>query len=309
MQTRLVVVRHGETSWNKTGKMQGHIDVPLNETGEWQAVRTGERLGHPDYEELASAISLVVASDLSRACRTAALVVDRLNACRSRKGLEALTVTTDARLRETHLGGWQGVSWAEAAASEPELAVRWNRTDPEARPPGTGGESFVARYGRVTDAITDVVARAGGGTALVVTHGGCLQDIARLCTGTPPGRTTRLRRPNAAINVVAHTVAEDSPAGFCPAAAAAAAESAAEASEPPPEAGQDPGVLCTEALVRLGGTWSIEEWGTADHLRGPPSGAVRAGEAAAGSHEEPAGGGATPAGHDDMPATPFDDAE
>ena len=91
MQRRLILLRHGQTTYNATNRMQGHLDSPLSETGLAQARSAAElvaKLGG----------SKIVASDLQRAANTAQIIADRLG----------LPVSTDARLRETHLGEWQG---------------------------------------------------------------------------------------------------------------------------------------------------------------------------------------------------------
>ncbi|MEM8665125.1 MAG: histidine phosphatase family protein, partial [Pseudomonadota bacterium] len=96
---RLIHIRHGETDWNVEGRLQGQLDIPLNDTGRGQARRNGdalaaylaaERLQDPDF----------IASPLSRSVETMAIVRDALG--------EDAPFRTDERLREISFGDWSG---------------------------------------------------------------------------------------------------------------------------------------------------------------------------------------------------------
>ncbi len=95
--TTLVLVRHGETAWNVEGRIQGHLDVPLNETGLAQAAAVGKRFRSERFDAIYS-------SDLIRAFRTASPVVAN----------PEVDIIRDPRLRERHLGVLQGLAATKA---------------------------------------------------------------------------------------------------------------------------------------------------------------------------------------------------
>ena len=123
MTRRLLLIRHGQTTYNATGRMQGHLDTELSEVGYAQARAAAELL--EDKE-----ITAIVASDLIRARDTADVIGRQL-------GIE---VGVDKRLRETHLGDWQGMTSAEVDEQYPGARALW-RHDPTWAPPQ--GESRV----------------------------------------------------------------------------------------------------------------------------------------------------------------------
>jgi broad specificity phosphatase PhoE len=148
--TDLLLVRHGETDWNREHRVQGHTDVPLNARGRAQADALAGRLA--DVPLVA-----VYSSDLSRAYETAVAVVrDR-----------ALEVTVDARLREKNFGSWEGLTDLEIAERFPD-AVRGGWGD---------GETTDDVSARVVEIIEVIRARHGEGSVLVVSHGGALRAI------------------------------------------------------------------------------------------------------------------------------------
>jgi len=160
---RLILLRHGQTDYNIDGRMQGHIDSNLTAEGHDQAAAAA-----PVLAELAP--DRVISSDLRRAVDTAEVVAA---AC-------GLPVKFDARLRETHLGQWQGRTVAEIDRDYPGAIAEW-RSDPAWAPPG--GESriaVVARSRPVVDELEAEFADARSETVLLVAHGGM---IAGLVTG------------------------------------------------------------------------------------------------------------------------------
>jgi broad specificity phosphatase PhoE len=154
-------IRHGETSWNAEGRLQGVKDIPLNELGRAQATHAGGILGElvrRDGREL-SALSFV-ASPLSRARATMEFV-------RSQLGLPADGYALDDRLREIGYGQWEGSTLAEMEAADPaffarRLADKWMVAP-------TGGETYAEVQLRVREWYdqlrVDTVAVAHGGTA------------------------------------------------------------------------------------------------------------------------------------------------
>jgi probable phosphoglycerate mutase len=162
-------IRHGETSWNAEGRLQGALDIPLNELGRKQAAHGGEVLAAlfardgRDKHDLA-----YVASPLGRARTTMEFVREAL-------GLPAGDYAIDDRLREIGYGEWEGSTLAEMKAKDPEFYARrltrkWTMSAP-------GGESYADVQVRMRDwydsVKSDTVTVAHGGTcrALMVVLG------------------------------------------------------------------------------------------------------------------------------------------
>jgi broad specificity phosphatase PhoE len=154
-------IRHGETSWNAQGRLQGAQDVPLNDLGRQQAARAGNILADLFARDRRDKSSLsFVSSPLGRARSTMELVRGELKLPPSDYGL-------DDRLREIGYGEWEGSTLAEMQVEDPELFARRQLEKWTVSPPG--GESYVAVQGRVQDWYDqlrqDTVAVAHGGTA------------------------------------------------------------------------------------------------------------------------------------------------
>ena len=162
---RVILLRHGQTDYNVDGRMQGHLDSHLTPTGHEQAAEAA-----PVLAELAP--DRLISSDLRRAVDTAELVGA---AC-------GLPVKFDPRLRETHLGRWQGHTVAEINREYPGAIAAW-RSDPGWAPPA--GESRVAVVARSRPVVDELDAELADSddrseTVLLVAHGGL---IAGLVTG------------------------------------------------------------------------------------------------------------------------------
>ncbi|WP_398313742.1 histidine phosphatase family protein [Zoogloea sp.] len=182
MTTRICLVRHGETAWNAERRLQGHIDIPLNDIGLAQARATAASLTNQSFEA-------AYASDLLRARQTADAIATRCT----------LQPAIDARLRERHYGVFQALTYDEARARFPEDYQHFESRDPEFVFPG-GGESLRQFAARIHEALHDIATRHQGGTVLVVTHGGVLDVAHRLATGKPLETPRDFTIPNAALN-------------------------------------------------------------------------------------------------------------
>lgn len=156
--SRVVLLRHGETEWNRTGRTQGWAPVPLNDRGREQARAAGEHLA------TAYDVDRIVASDLERTRETTALVAENVDA----------PVTHDDAWRERHLGVFQGLLGEDLAERFPEFALAEHGREAAERTP-EGGESFVEMRERVVDAWDGLAADVDGGTVLVVSHGGTIK--------------------------------------------------------------------------------------------------------------------------------------
>lgn len=154
--SRLLLVRHGESTWNRDRRIQGQLDPPLTERGQLEAREVAERLEGHDVVALYS-------SDLIRTMQTAAPIAEAV-------GMEPVK---DVRLREIGLGEWEGRTGEELAQSYPDLWRRWTE-QPSWRlvPGGEDPEAFEHRVGAV---IAELFARHEEGDILVVTHGGVIQ--------------------------------------------------------------------------------------------------------------------------------------
>ena len=179
--TRLIVVRHGETAWNVDTRIQGHLDIPLNATGLWQARQLGDALA-------GEAISAIYPSDLLRARRTAQAVADTTGAA----------LVDEPDLRERAFGSFQGRTFAEVETEHPEQARRWRQRDPDYAP--DGGESLRVLRERVVDTTHRLAARHPGELVLLVTHGGVLDVLYRAATRQDIQAPRTWQLGNAAIN-------------------------------------------------------------------------------------------------------------
>lgn len=151
---RILLIRHGETTWNATGRSQGQTDIPLSERGQEQAEALAMRLSQEDLAE-------IVSSDLSRASATADTIA------RAHSGV---TRTQDGRLRELALGDWEGLYTEEIVERFGDDRLAWQRDPASFRMPG--GESFLELNQRVSVGIDQLVARHDAdATVVVVSHG------------------------------------------------------------------------------------------------------------------------------------------
>jgi probable phosphoglycerate mutase len=179
--TRLIAVRHGETAWNVDTRIQGQLDVALNDTGLWQARRVGQAL---EDEPIAA----IYASDLARAWRTA-LEIARPH---------HLDVVAEQGLRERAFGLFEGRTFADIDAELPAQARLWRTRDPEFAP--LGGESLLAFRERVTSTAARLAARHPGALVVLVAHGGVMDVLYRAATGQELQAPRTWDLGNAAIN-------------------------------------------------------------------------------------------------------------
>ncbi|MCX7962042.1 MAG: histidine phosphatase family protein [Burkholderiales bacterium] len=182
--TRLVIVRHGETAWNAQRRVQGQIDVPLNETGRRQAEALAAALAG---ERLAA----IWSSDLARARETAAAAAARLG----------LPVRLEPALRERHYGIFETLTYAEAKARYPEDYARFERREPDYD--FRTGESLRAFYERAVGCVRSIAALHAGESVLVFTHGGVLDKVYRFVTGMAITAPRDFAIPNCGINRLA----------------------------------------------------------------------------------------------------------
>lgn len=179
--TRMTAIRHGETAWNVATRIQGQLDVNLNETGYWQAEQTGRALA-------GDAIDAIVSSDLARAYETALAIAQP----------HGLTVQIDRGLREREFGVFQGLTFAEIEEKMPEQALLWRKRVPDFAP--QGGESLLQFRERVKQCLQGLVAQYCGKHLLIVSHGGVMDVIYREATGLDLQAPRTWQLGNASIN-------------------------------------------------------------------------------------------------------------
>ncbi len=177
----LLLIRHGETDWNRELRFQGQVDVPLNATGHEQALRLGMRLA-------SEAVHRLYSSDLVRTVQTASPVAERL----------ALPGMADRALREQAFGVIDGMSVPDIQRDHPDIWARWLDFDPDYAPPG--GETQRQFHDRVMGAMARLAHAHGGQRLVIVTHGGVLDILYRVATGMPLGGPRQCDIPNAGIN-------------------------------------------------------------------------------------------------------------
>jgi 2,3-bisphosphoglycerate-dependent phosphoglycerate mutase len=180
--TRIIAIRHGETAWNVDTRIQGQLDIPLNDTGRWQAQRLARTLAARE------AIEVVYTSDLLRAWETARAVSEFTGA----------PVVTDEGLRERGFGVFQGKTFAEIEAILPEESLRWRKRDPFWAP--EGGESLTAMRRRVVETLRTLASRHTGEQIVLVAHGGVLDLLYRAATGQELQAPRTWQVGNASIN-------------------------------------------------------------------------------------------------------------
>jgi len=151
-QSRILVVRHGQSTWNADGRWQGQADPPLSELGVAQAEAAAGSV---------ETVDAIWASDLERARHTAAILATP----------HRLDVVAEPRLREREAGEWTGLTRAEIDEQYPgALAER-------RRPPGFEADDVLVV--RALAALRDLAAALAGGTAIAVTHGGVILAVER----------------------------------------------------------------------------------------------------------------------------------
>lgn len=182
LESRLTLVRHGETDWNKGHRWQGHIDIPLNAAGKEQAGAVAKFLSR-------ESIDVIYASDLQRAHQTATAIGK----------LHNLQVMTDSRLREIAFGEWEGLTADDidarhgAGTHEAFLADRLHKIPPK-------GETVEALFNRVSEFINETPLKHRNQSVVVVSHGGALRAILSLLLTEGKTAWPRLELGNCSVS-------------------------------------------------------------------------------------------------------------
>ncbi|KAF3339442.1 phosphoglycerate mutase-like protein 4 [Carex littledalei] len=179
----IVVVRHGETSWNASRILQGHLDPELNENGRQQAAAVANRLSkEPKFNAIYS-------SDLKRAAETAQIIA---NQC------DLKEVILDQQLRERNLGDLQGLTLVDAQKMKPNVYKDFLSHKIDQEIPG-GGESLDQLHQRCVSSFRKIANQHRGERVIVVSHGGFIRELHRKAA---PNRKLEGKIQNTSVNVI-----------------------------------------------------------------------------------------------------------
>ncbi|MDQ3762079.1 MAG: bifunctional RNase H/acid phosphatase [Actinomycetota bacterium] len=181
--TRLLLLRHGQTERSAQGRYSGRADLPLTDLGERQAAAAAARLASTE------GVAAVVSSPMLRARQTAKPVADALG----------VPLNVHDGLIETDFGAWEGLTFAEARARDPDLHTRW-LTDTSVATPG--GESMDAVHRRVRRVRDQLIAEHGAATLVVVSHITPIKALLRMALDVGPSLLYRLHLDVASLSVV-----------------------------------------------------------------------------------------------------------
>ena len=176
---KLILIRHGQTEWNATGRWQGQADPPLNAVGREQAQRTAQELQTQQIEVL-------ISSDLKRARETAEIIAAAFK----------MEVQLDPRLREINLGDWQGLYSTEIRARWPQEMEEWHDAPLSVRPPH--GETIAELADRVLQAVEDIAQHYPQQRMGIVAHELPIAVITTHAAGIPLAQLRQHMPPNAA---------------------------------------------------------------------------------------------------------------
>jgi broad specificity phosphatase PhoE len=187
--TRIVLIRHGQTVWNREVRFRGRADIELDEFGRKQAEATGQ------YVASRWPVAAVYASPMRRAMQTAEAIAQA----------EGLTAQPLEGLMDIDFGEWQGHLAEEMAEQYPKLWQTWSKAPHEMHFPG--GERLDDVRRRIVGALDDVVARHRGQTAALVSHTVASRVLLCAVLGLGNDHFWRLGQDTCAVNVF--DVAED----------------------------------------------------------------------------------------------------
>ena len=183
----ILLVRHGETAWNAERRLQGHLDIGLNEQGMRQAAAVGHALRNTPLDAIWS-------SDLQRAAGTAGIIA----------APRGMTVGLDAGLRERCYGAFEGLLYAELAGRYPDAYRAMQAREIDARyPPGLYQAETLREFSQRSLATIDRLAASCHGPhrrIVLVTHGGVLECAHRAATETLLSVPRDFAIPNASVN-------------------------------------------------------------------------------------------------------------
>ena len=185
---RLILVRHGQTDWNRQMRYQGQSDIEMNETGIWQVTQAAERLA-------SEKIDFIYSSDLKRARQTAKIIASKHNMVES--------IQESPLLREMNFGDFEGMHFSQMDrkyrlifSADPS----WRSSGPNVRVPN--GESIADLGTRIDEFIKTVEQHELEETVLIVAHGGPLQVLICQLLGIGLERWWQIRLSGASVSIL-----------------------------------------------------------------------------------------------------------
>ena len=181
---KIMLVRHGKTAWNGTGKIQGHSDIELDEIGIEQAKKLA---AHCPFDK----VDAIYSSDLQRARVTAEILAEKFN----------LPVQTMVELREVHFGDWEGKIFSELEKVEPENVKKFFRKPDELKI--NNAETFFEAQARAMASLKRIIAsNKNDAQIIVVAHGAITRTIICAFLEIPIRKMWALSQFNTAVNIL-----------------------------------------------------------------------------------------------------------
>ena len=181
--TRVYLIRHGETEWNKSGILQGNSNVLLSPEGIHQARLLAE---HTPFHS----VDAIYSSDLSRAVKTAEILADKFK----------LPVIKVPALREINFGEWEGKFLRELRSENHDSFEKFFTKPDKVHPPG--GETFLECQARIVTALDDIVDTHDGQNIVVVSHGAAIRLILCAALTIPIRKMWAISQSNSAVNIL-----------------------------------------------------------------------------------------------------------
>lgn len=181
--TSIYLIRHGETEWNKEGRLQGNSNVLLSPEGIRQARLLAQ---HTPFHE----VDGIYSSDLSRAVKTAEILAEKFN----------LPVIKERGFRETNFGDWEGRLFRELTAEMPKGFEYFFTKPDKVHPPN--GETFLESQARVMTALDEIVADNEDRRVVVVSHGAVIRLIICAVLSMPIRKMWSISQFNMAVNIL-----------------------------------------------------------------------------------------------------------
>ena len=185
----IYIMRHGQTDWNRLGRIQGSSDIPLNAEGIRNAEVTAEGMRREGIS-----FDRIYASPYLRAHKTAEIV----------GGASGVPVVDDERIREMGFGTYEGCDYERLKQVDDNIRVCFE--DPERYRPAYGAESYEEVLGRVRDflehEIRPLEADPGVRSVLVVCHGAVIRAFLSIIKGLPLSEFWNMTQPNCCVNII-----------------------------------------------------------------------------------------------------------
>ncbi len=183
--TKIILIRHGATTWNKLGKYYGWTDIDLSEDGILQAKCLAENFPVPKIDEIYS-------SDLRRAYNTAEYIGKKFNC----------DIQTSKNLREMNFGKWEGLVYPEVLARWPEEIEKFIEEPDKIKVPG--GETFLQVQQRVMDSVDNILNANNNKTVVIVAHGVVIAVFLAAVMGVALKNIGSFQQNNTGVNIFSY---------------------------------------------------------------------------------------------------------